>query len=41
MRKVVSKEVTGGGRFYFFLDSGNSFPRKMTQNKSVVEGSLW
>ena len=21
MRKVVSKEVTAGGRFYFFLDS--------------------
>ena len=24
MRKVVSKEVTAGGRFDFFLDSGNA-----------------
>ena len=26
MRKVVSKKVTAGGRFDFFLDSGQQYP---------------
>ena len=38
MRKVVSKEVTAGGRFDFFLDSENLIPTEGCQSQLIYSG---